>query len=212
MLKSRLIEQIADKETDKHTIAERVIDEPGLLSELYKALGAKEARIKYGSAKILRIVSDTRPELLYPRFDFFADLLDSDNKIMQWQAIYVIANLARVDCRNKFEKIFDKYFAPISGPVMITAANVINAGAKIARARPELTDRITAEILKVGHAKYQTPECRNIALGHAIRSFDQFFDQIQHKRPVVRLIKRQLKNARSATRKKAEKFLARHVD
>ena len=209
MPKSRLIEQIADKETDRYTIAEKVFAEPGLLSGLYDGLDAKEARIKYGCAKILRIVSDTRPELLYPRFDFFADLLDSDNKIMQWQAIYVIANLARVDSRNKFDKVFDKYFAPIPGPVMITAANVIKAAAKIARARPEMTGRIAAELLKVDRARYQTAECRNIALGHAIESFDQLFDQLEDKEPVIKLVRKQLKNARNATRKKAEKFLAR---
>ena len=75
-----------------------------------------------------------------------------------------------------------------------------------------MTGRITAEILKVGRAKYQTAECRNVALGGAIESFDQFFDQIEDKKRVVRLVKRQLKNTRSATRKKAERFLARHVD
>jgi hypothetical protein len=209
MLKPRFIEQVADKESDKHTIAEKVISEPGLASELCSGLGAKEARVKYGCAKVLRIVSDARPELLYPRFDFFAELLDSDNKIMQWQAMYVLANLVRVDSRNKFQKIFDKYFAPISGPVMITAANLIKAAAKIARARPEMTGRIAAEILKVDRVRYQTAECRNVALGHAIKSFDQLFDQLEDKEPVIKLVRKQLKNTRNATRKKAKQFLAR---
>jgi len=211
MSESRLLKQIADKNSDKDVIAEKVIGEPALLKDVYDGLDAKAARVKYGCAKVLRIISDARPELLYPRFNFFAGLLDSDNKIMQWQAIYVIANLARVDSRNRFDKIFARYFSPIPGPVLITAANVIGAAAKIALARPEMTDRITAEILKVGRAKYQTAECRNVALGHAIKSFDQFFNQIEDKQPVVRLVRRQLKNTRSATRKKAEKFLARHA-
>jgi len=212
MAESRLLRKIAEKDSDKDAIAKKVIDKPALLEDVYDGLGAKEARVKYGCAKLLRIISDAHPELLYPRFDFFARLLDSDNKIMQWQAIYVIANLARVDSRNKFGKIFTGYFSPIPGPVLITAANVIGAAAKIALARPEMSDRITAEILKVGRAKYQTAECRNVALGGAIESFDQFFDQIKDKKSVVRLVKRQLKNTRNATRKKAEKFLARHVD
>ena len=212
MPESRLLKQIAEKETDKHAIAERVIAAPGLLSDICEGLGAKEARIKYSCAKVLRMVSDSKPELLYPRFDFFVELLDSDNKIMQWQAIYVIANLVSVDSRNKFGKIFARYFAPIPGPVMITAANVISAAVKIALARPEMTSRITAELLKVGRAKYQTVECRNIALGHAIKSFDQFYGQIEDAGPVIRLVKKQLRNTRNSTRKKAERFLARHSD
>ncbi len=209
MPKSKLLTKIAEKESDKDAIAQKVIGKPALLADIYDGLSARDARTKYGCAKVLRIMSDTRPELLYPRFDFFVELLDGDNKIMQWQAIYVIANLAGVDSGNKFEKIFAKYFSPIPGPVLITAANVIGAAAKIALAKPEMADRIAVELLKVGRAKYQTAECRNVALGGAIESFSQFFARIEDKKPVVRLVRRQLKNTRAATRKKAEKFLAR---
>ncbi len=83
--------------------------------------------------------------------------------------------------------------------------------AKIALAKPETTDRITAEILKVARAKYQTAECRNVAIGGAIESFDQFFAQIEDKEPVIKFVKKQLRNTRAATLKKAERFLARHA-
>ena len=119
----------------------------------------------------------------------------------------VVTALAAVDSENKFEAIFDQYFAPIPGPVLIPAANVIGGAAKIALAKPELSDKIAGELLKVEKARYQTAECRNVALGYTIKSFDQFFDQITDKEPVIKLIKKQLKNTRNATRKKAEKFL-----
>jgi hypothetical protein len=52
------------------------------------------------------------------------------------------------DCRWDY-RILDRYFAPISGPVMVTAANIIGGAVKIARAKPALTERIVSEILKV---------------------------------------------------------------
>lgn len=52
-----------------------------------------------------------------------------------------------------------------------------------------------------------TPECRNIAKGKAVEAFDLFFDQIKDQAPVIRFVKRQLKNTRNSTRKKAEKLL-----
>jgi hypothetical protein len=52
--------------------------------------------------------------------------------------------------QGRFERSFDRFFAPIPGPALIPAATVIGAGADIARARPELAGRIAAEILKVG--------------------------------------------------------------
>ena len=210
MAASGLLQKIARKNSCKERIADKVIKNPKLLYEIFNGLSADNARIKYGCAKILRIISETDPKLLYLRFDFFVGLLDSDNKIMQWEGIHILANLAGVDSKGKFEKIFDRYFAPITGPVMVTAANVIKGAAKIALAKPKLTGKILRQLLKVEQAGYKTAECRNVALGHAIKSFDQFFDQIKNKQPVLRLVKKQLRNTRNATRKSAERFLARH--
>lgn len=209
MPESKLLKEISQKEGDKRKTAEKVIANPELLSEVFQGLSADRASIKYGSEKILRIISEEEPEILYRKMDAFIENLDSDNNFLKWGAIHVIANLAAVDSKDKFEEIFDKYFAPISGPVLITAANIIAGAAKIAMAKPELAERITRELLKVEKAKYQTTECRNIALGKVIESFDQFYDQIADREPVLRLVKKQLQNTRKATRKKAEKFLER---
>ena len=179
------------------------------LEELLRGLDADNARIKYGCAKALRLVSEERPELLYPRFDFFVGLLDNENKILQWEAAFVLSQLARVDHDGKFAAIFDKYFSPIAGPVMITAANVIRGGARIAQAKPQLADRIAAEVVRVAQARYQTRECRNVAIGHAILALGDFVDRLNAPGPALQFVRRQLRNPRPATRKKAEQFLKR---
>ena len=207
MSTSALLQEISRKETDKDGIVDRVIRNPELIPEIIEGLSADRARIKYGCAKILRLLSEKNPEILYPWFGLFIDLLDSDNSFLKWDAIHVLGNLAAVDSENRFEKVYDRHFAPIPGPVLITAANVIGGAAKIALAKPALTGRVTGEILKVEKARYQTDECRNVALGQAIDSFDRFFNQIEDKRAVIALVQRQLNNTRNSTRKKAEKFL-----
>lgn len=212
MPESRLLQQISQEESNKEEIALEVIKKPELLPEIIDGISADKGRVRYGCAKILRIISDKAPELLYPRIDYFIDLLDGDNNILQWEAIYVIANLAAVDTEDRIEEIFVRYFAPIPGPALITAANVIGGAAKITSAKPHLADRIVRELLKVEKAQYRTTECRNVALGHAIKAFDQFFDQIRDKGPVIALVRRQLENTRNATRKKAEVFLKKRSD
>jgi len=207
MPESQWLQQISQKESDKGKIALKVIKQPELLSEIIDGLGADKARVKYGCAKVLRIISDKAPELLYPRIDYYIDLLDNDNNILKWEAIYVIANLAAVDTEDRIEAIFERYFGPIPGPALITAGNVIAGAAKIAKAKPQLTERIVGELLKVEKAQYKTTECGNVALGHAIKAFDQFFDQIRDKKPVIAFVRRQLENTRNATRNKAEAFL-----
>lgn len=188
-------------------LARKAIRDPALIPDIIEGLNADKARVKYGCAKTLRIVGEERPDLLYPHFDFFVRLLDHENKIFQWEASFVLSLLARVDTEDKITDIFDKYFSPIPGPVMITAANVIQGGARIGRTKPQLADRVAAEVLKVAKARYQTAECRNVAIGHGILALGEVLPLLSDWVPAVQFVKRQLKNSRAATRKKAEQFL-----
>ncbi len=188
-------------------LASKAILKPSLLPDITRGLEADKPRVKYGCAKALRLISEQRPDVLYPHFGFFAGLLDHQNKILQWDAAFVLSQLARADAQDEFTAIFEKYFSPISGPVMISAANAIQGGARVARAKPELANRIAAEILKVARARYQTPECRNVAIGHAITALGEMLPLLSDAAAVVRFVRRQTRNPRPATRKRAERFL-----
>lgn len=205
-----LFERIAKRNSDKEKIAKEVVENPESLNFIFEGLENKKADVKYGCEKILMILSESKPAVLYPYFDFFVKLLDHKNNFMKWGATKIIANLSTVDTLNKFDKIFDKYFAPIPGPVMITAANIIGSSSKIALAKPHLTQKITKELLKVETAEYQTKECLNVVLGHFIVSLDKFYNQVVEKESVVALIKKQLNNTRNATKKKAVQFLKKY--
>jgi len=187
--------------------AERAAQIPKSLPELFAGLRADKPRIKYGCLKALRAISEEQPALLYPEFDRFVSLLDSENTILKWGAIIIIGNLAAVDADDKIGRILERYLAPISGPVMITAANTIAGAGRIARAKPQLADRIVRALLRVEAANYQTPECRNVALGHVVNSLDLFFEHIAGPEPVLAFVRRQLGNRRNAVKKKAAAFL-----
>jgi hypothetical protein len=207
MAAANLLRKIARKGSNPTKIAAEVIRCPDLIDAVVEGLSAKQPAVKYGCEKVLRKIGEMQPDLLYPYFDFLAAMLNCDNSFLKWGAIQNIAHLARVDAAGKFELIFDKYYTPIPGPVMITAASIIASSARVALAKPHLADRIAAEILKVESAVYKTPECRNVAIGHAIDSFDQFFDRVQTKNRIVQFVQRQLQNSRAPVRKRAEKFL-----
>ncbi len=210
MLEAELYQKMSDKSIDKGVIANEVGSQPELLPLVIKGLAHDRANIKYGCAKILTLLSDSNPALLYPYMDFFIGLLDSDKTILKWNAILIIANLAVVDSQGKIEQIFDKYFAPIAGPVMITANNTIAGGGRIAAAKPELADRIIDKILQVNTAQYQSDECRNIAGGEAILAFDRCYEHIRDKERVIQFVQDQLDNPRKGTAQKAAAFLKKH--
>ena len=207
---AKILQQIARKDSNKERIAEKVIKNSELLPELFAGLQTTEARIKYGSNKVLIIISEKNPSVLYPKLDFFTDQLDNDNNFLKWGAIEIIANLCQVDLTHHFENIFSKYFSPIHGHQMITAANTIKAAVIIAAYKHNLTEKIAEEILKVEEADYETTECNNIVIGQAIKSLDELFPQLKTKEPVFAFVKRQLKNKRPATRKKAETFIRKN--
>ena len=176
------------------------------VNTLCDGLASPQARTKYGSAKELCRLAEQDPDLLYSRFDFFAHLMEGETRILRWNSSRILGNLARADTEGRIEKMLDRYLAPITGGELIAAANVIQGAADIALAKPHLADRIAKAILKVSRAHYATPECRNVAAGHAIQSLDRFFEHIEKKEPVLAFVESQLESPRPATRKKAQLF------
>ena len=207
MNKQELFNEFILKGRDLKQVADMVIKSPEVLKYLVSGLNEAHAGIKYGCNNTLLILSEKKPEIIYPYFDVFKDYLKSENKFIKWSVILIIANLTRCDNNKKFDDIFNSYFSEITGPVMITAANIIKGAAVIARAKPYLTEKITKELLKVKNAKYQTDECLNIVIGHTISSFDKFFGQIKDQDEVMYFVRISICNRRKPTRNKAEKFI-----
>jgi len=207
-----LLNQLTKKGIVIEKIAEDVIIFPDSVPQLFDGLNNETGTIRFGCEKVIRLISEEHPEIIYPYFDEIASLLESENNILKWGAIVIISNLAPLDKDRKIEKIFKIYFAPVTGKQMITASNIVKNAWKIVIAKPYLAEKIVKEILKVEKTEYEkkgkpSPECNRIVCGHAIDSFSRFYEKIKHKKPVIDFIKRQINNPRSAVARKAEKFL-----
>jgi hypothetical protein len=210
MTSTPLQRKIAKPKADLDAMAEQIGKQPDSLPEVLDGLQADQAKAKYGCLKVLRLLSRTQPAVLYPHFDQIASFLKSDNNILRWGAIIIVGNLSAVDSKNKIDALLDEYLQPISGPVLITAANTINGAGKVAQAKPHLVDRIVHALLQVEKAKYQTPECRNVALGHVLKSVDLFFEHVRDHQVVIEFARRLLRNRRNAVKLRARAFLKKH--
>jgi hypothetical protein len=142
--------------------------------------------------------------LLYPHFDFFGNLLDSQHRVIKWNAIFILANLAAVDSENRLDAFFDRYYRHLWDGDLITAANIVGASGKIAAARADLRDRITSELLKVDVIPLPTAECREIARGKALSAFAVYWPNPGENKSVNAFIQRCVHSPRPATRKRAE--------
>jgi len=207
MKENSLLNMIARKETED--VVEKVIERPELLSKLLTGIHSINPRIRFESAKVLRIISGKKPEMLYAQRELFVNLLDSENNILKWNALDIIANLTTIDSHNEFDSLFKKFYDLLYEGSLITAGHVVDNSAKIALSLPKLQEEITKELLKVEKIPLPSEECRNILIGKTINAFQIYYDKIKDKDAVISFVKRQLNNPRNATKAKAEKFVKR---
>jgi len=207
---NQIYQQLADKSITAQQLAEQAVQKPDLLSVLVDGLDQEKADIKYGCGKALRLVVDKEPELLYPYFELFVSMLEGSNKIMRWEAIYLIAGLAPVDEEDKISEIWKSYFRPIEGPEMITAANIVNGAARIAAARRDLIEPAIKEILRVRRGQYETEECYRVVAGAALKAFDKLYKLTKDKEPLVDFAELHARSSRIPTRNAARRLLEKH--
>lgn len=211
-MEPKLLQQLESKSITKEELRLKVERDFNLLPSLLKGTSSPKAAVRYGCAKVLMDLSASFPEKLYPHMDAFIDLLDSKYRILTWNAMAVIANLAKVDKDNKFDAAFEKYYSFLNDEYMVTVANVVCNSGKIASAKPHLVQRITSELLKVEGIRitpHLTDECRRVICEKAIKSFDLFFDKIDSKEKVISFVRRQHSSPRKTLRTEAERFLAK---
>jgi hypothetical protein len=214
-LDDKLLRRLEDKTLTKGRLHQIVGHNLDLIPVLVKGMNSLKPSIRYGSGKVLMDLSEKHPQKMYQYIDSFIELLDSKYRIITWNTMAIIANIARVDKEKKIDSIFQKYIGFLGDEYMITVANAIENLGKIALAKPYLTQKITTEILRVENIKltpHLTEECRRVIAEKAIGSFDLFFDRIDEKKMVLSFVERQVKSSRKSLRSKAAEFVRKYCE
>ncbi|MDA3911192.1 MAG: hypothetical protein PF448_07540 [Bacteroidales bacterium] len=189
--------------------AEQVIANNSLLPGIFQAVDSKTKGLKNASIKTLKIISEKNPMVLYDKFDFFLNLLDSTDKILKWNATFIIGNIAEVDKEEKMDEAIGKLIYQLYDDVMITVANTVGSIWRIAKFKPQLEQRITSNLLKADLTE-RNEECQRIIAGKTILAFGNYFDKISDKSGVMEYAKRHLNSKRNATKSKADEFIRKY--
>ena len=189
-------------------LAKKAVNDKRLLAELFQGPLSKNDETRYTSFKALMFMCEEHPELLYPEWDRFVQLLYSDNAYQRYIAVYLIASLTTVDTDNRFEKLFDKYYSLLDDKSVIPAAHLAGSSGKIAKAKPKLQSKITDKLLSIDET-HHNPSRRELIKSYIIEAFGDYFDEAEDKKRILEFVKRQLKSESPKTRKKAKEFLAR---
>jgi hypothetical protein len=195
---------IGGKAFKPEAAAEMALKDEKVLQELLDGVLPKKDAVRYGSFKALNILSEKHPEKLYGKWDFFADLLRSDNTHHKYIAIYIIANLTRADAENKFEKLFEAYYGLLGDKSVIPPAHVAVNSGKIALAKPKLEAEITSRLLDIDKTVQRH---KDLVKASAIEAFEAYFEKSKDQARIIEFVKAQLNCESPKTREKAKAFL-----
>lgn len=215
---------ILDKETlinrlktkpDLSLLVAEAMEDITVLSSLLEIVLAETSSVKYASSKIIRMISEQKPELIYPHFEDICRWLHHRNSFIKWDGILALSNLAAVDHEDRFSAACQDYLALIYDPQMITAANAVANAWKIALAKPEKEGDITRRLLEVPKVTYiykgePSPECNCIVCGQVLECFEHYFDFSASQAEMISFAQAQLVSRREAVAKSAAKLLRRH--
>jgi len=192
-----------NKNLDIVNVANKALKDKEILLELLEGILSKNETIRSNSFKVLMLLSDKHPLVLYSEWDYFVEMLDSDNAFFKFMAVQLIANLTKIDKENKFRKIFGKYYNLLNDSVIVAGHITANSG-KIARAKPELRSKITNKLLNIDKTKQKH---KDLIKAGAIESFNEYFKEFNEKEKIIEFVKKQLNCESPKTRKTAKNFL-----
>ena len=79
------------------------------IENLLNGIGSAIPKAKFASAKTPLEISKHNPAALYEYLSDFRKMLNSENKILKWTAIDVIANISVADPKNLLQSCFRSF-------------------------------------------------------------------------------------------------------
>jgi hypothetical protein len=206
-----MLTELNRKSINVKKVATKALKDKAVLNELLEGVLSKKEKIRFNSFKVLLSISEEYPKTLYPKWDFFADLLISPNTYFKYIAIYIIANLAKDDTKNRFEKIFKSYYDLLDDESVIPPAHVAANSTKIVKAKPELRTKIINRLLAIDKTRHK-PERKALIKSYVIEAFGELFEGAKNKRKMLEFVRAQLNSKSPRTKKKAKEFLKKWGD
>lgn len=201
-----MLQDLTEKNADIASIATKALQDMQVLTQLLDGLTSKKETYRYNCSNTIDLISNEHGKVLYPYWNYFVDLLSSDNTYHKISALNIIANLVKDDVENSFASVFDRYYELLDDKSMITATYIARYSAKIVNARPELEKAITGKLLDIDRTHHD-PERIDLIKGYILESFNNYFETAENKQGILGFARQQLLSKSPKTRKIAKRFL-----
>ncbi len=195
------------KNIDVEALAKDALNDEELFHELLRGVRSKDDTIRQNSFKSLQIIAEENPHSLYPQWDYFQEMLSSQNNYHKYIAIYILASLTSVDVDNRFEGIFDEYYGILAGDKAMTASHVALNSSIIIRNKPELESRIVDILMSIDDI-HQGKQ-KELIKAYAIESLMKIYPDVSDPQKIEEFVRTQLDSKSPKTRNMAQCFLDR---
>jgi hypothetical protein len=189
-------------------VAELAIDDEKLLADLLDGVsaGRQKSAVRETCSKALMHMAEVWPEMLFPHWDYFMDLLASDNGFSKYVAVYVLSSLAVVEPDGRFEKSLDDFYRALDDESVMIASHLALVSGKIARAKPKLRSEITRRLFKIDQSHFDEGH-QSLVKAYIIEAFERYFDVSENKNEIMAFVEQQKDCSSPKTRKLAKAFL-----
>lgn len=205
-----MLSELTDKNADIQKMVEKAIGDGDVLSELLDGLEIKEETYRYNCHKVLMLISKTKPEMLYPAWDYLVGHLSSVNSYHKMSATLLLANIVAVDQENMFDDIFDVFYRLLDDRSMVVAYYVASSSANIIRAKPHLQEIIIDSLLDIDSTHHPTGRKEMIKTG-IIETLDAIYEDYENKPRLMEFVEKQVDSESRKTAKTARAFIVRWV-
>ena len=195
------------KDINVKELAEKALNDNVLLQELLKGIVSKDNTTRSNSFNVLQVISAEKPEILYPQWDYFHNMLMSKNNYHKYIAIYILADLTKVDTENKFENIFEDYYGILAGDKVMTASHVALNSSKIALNKPGLQSKILERLLDIDNI-HQGRQ-KELVKSYVMDALGKMYPEIKDKERVLKFIEEQRDSSSPKTRELAACWMDR---
>ena len=110
-------------------------------------LEGDKRKVQSGCAELASLLSEDKPELLYPHIDFFIQNLTSKAPVLRWEAVCTLGNLAKVDENEKIRTSVDTVIGFLNDKSIVLQGHSVRALVKIVSKFPDLAPKILENLL-----------------------------------------------------------------
>lgn len=200
-----MISGLQSKDINPKDYAEKLIYNSDLISLYLDGLLSKNETYRYNCFKVLNLVSEKKPELLYPHWNFFVNHLNSVNNYHKMSAVIIIANITAVDKKQRFENIFDDFFGNLKSKKTIVTIYIVKSSSKIINYKPNLEKKITDLLINIENI--HTGKQIELVKSAVIESFSEIFNKSSKKDEIFSFVRNQFDSTSPKTKKAAKEFL-----